>query len=185
MVTKRWKNECDEAGNRLLVSAATLRGVSQTAIATVDSEWKRARAWSLRGGPEEVNRQTNTIQLLAHARGFLESVNVVQLSGSATTFEVWLVDRWQEERYLPNLIWRSSAVQSLTGIYPQYAYDGYGPYYTFAPVTENMIWAYGIMAPYENRADKDNDLNEIYLIVRPNAGADNVYHAKITTVALA
>jgi hypothetical protein len=182
----KYRNYTEDAGARLLVAGGTLTGVSPTAVASIESEWPKDRTMSSRGGPTSINQQTNVIGFPAHPRGLLDKVTVVQLAGSATTFEVWVVDRWQEECYLPNLVWRSSAVQVMSGTVPTY-YDA-GPggysYYSFASANSNVIHAYGILSAYENRATFDHDESELYLVVKPNTGSDNNFHVTVATLAL-
>ena len=185
MTLNKYKNYTADAGARLLMAGGILRTVSATTIASIESEWEKDRAMTIRGGPTSVNRQTNVVGFPAHSRGLLDKGTVVQLSGSATSFEVWVLDRWQEECYLPNLVWRSSAVQVMSGSLPTYYDTGAGSgYYSFTSQNSNVIHAYGILAAYENRATFDHDEKELYLVVKPNTGADNVYHVAVATLAL-
>jgi hypothetical protein len=183
MTVSKYLNTTNDPGNRLRVASTVLSGVSATAVASHVDDWAKDRFWARQGGAGTLNPNPNMMAFRAFPRGFLESVLVVQLAGSATAFEVWVLDRWQDGFYMPNLVWRSANVVAYSG--QEKHYDPAGGYYYFSPVTQRAIWAYGLMAAYENRAVYTHEEHELYLGIIPNAGADNEFTVKVSTLALA
>jgi len=179
----------EDSGDRLRLVSGVISGCGTNLVGGTVSDWDDRKLIVIDDPPLRPNH--GIVRVPVHPRGFLESVLIVQLAGSATDFSVVLLDRMQEGNYPPNWIWTSSTVVAVAGEegkekpYP-YGDPEYGDSYTeYTAGTYKMIHAYGIMAPYENRSTYKHDMSEIYLMVFPNAGTNNEYSVKIATIALA
>jgi hypothetical protein len=193
-LTGKYKICAEDPGDQLWEVSGRMTGVSEDDAGTLEGDWE-ARPLQRMGGvtPPDggvIYQHRGLVRFPAHVRGFLESIKVIQESGTATSFTIYVLDRWQEGEYEGNVIYRSDAVVSLASEYATvtpYAYGtpdyGYS-YQTFADTTLNVIYAYGLMIPYENRATVLHDAPELYFKIKPNAGADNNFRVKINTVAL-
>jgi len=187
----------EDPGNKLNEVSGRLIGVGADTVGTVTSDWKvgaRPNAFRTMSVIDDPPLRPNRgfIKAPVHARGFLESVLIVQLGGTSTDFSVVFLDRIQEGNYPPNWIWRSATVVTVpgeTGVVSPYPYGSYQYGYSYTTYTDSnfkMIYAYGIMAAYENRTTYEHDASEFYFKVIPDgASTDNDYSVKFSTIALA
>jgi hypothetical protein len=188
----KYKTYTEDPGNRLNVVSGVLSGVSggppSTHIGNAVGDFADRAFEVLADPPTRPNH--GIVRFQAHARGFLDSVLVAQLAGSATDFTVVVLDKFQDGNSPPNYVWINSTTVTLPGEYGvekpiPYGQPGYGYNYTdYISGSFKTIFSYGIMSSYENRATYAHDASELYLMVIPNAGVDNVFRVRLATVAL-
>jgi len=193
----KYNTYTEAPGDRLVEVSGILEGVGAETAGSVTTDWNvgetptTKRTMSIINDPPLIPNR-GFVKIPAHPRGFLETVLIVQLGGTATDFSVVVLDRMQEGNFPPNWIWRSGTVVTLPGEYAEvkpYPYGDYQYGYSYTEYTADtfrMIHAYGIMAAYENRTTYEHDAAEIYLKIIPaGLSTDNDFSVKLNTIALA
>lgn len=186
----KFKKSTEDPGSRLLMSVFRMTGVSATGVDTVVNEFGtglgNSRSLSIVAA-SGANPNANLIAFATHPRGYLESVQITQVSGDAGAWEAFILDKSSENVYQPNVVWRSSTVIAQSTQYPaQYPYgDPSYPGYYLESTTLRTLTAYALGVPYENRQTLGNDSAELYFAIVPvGSSTNNVYHVKLGTIAL-
>ena len=134
----------------------------------------------------------NMIKIPAAARGYLHAIQVVRGDGDANDFAVYVLDRAEEGRFVPNMIWSSTNAVDQTSechVEQSYAYGdpGYpGTYWESTEVTVPVIESWGLSVPFANRDTFDDEEPSLYLMVIPVAGTTgkNDFYVKLCGLAL-
>lgn len=172
----RYKRVQEWAGNSIVQSVANLAGVGVDTVATVTPE----RTDLLRTMRHQEHGLVRIEQM--PSRGWLEKIKVVKTAGSCTDFEVFVFDRGDGGEDERNIIWRSRSVLLVSQELKSYSpsYGGYPGYYIYTETDRLVLEVVQIGIPFECRADLiGGDDHQLWIKVKPDAGADNDFWAEM------